>query len=227
MCFPNIHKQGYPFIGIAFLLTCVGFAFSIGLGVVFQIITVMCVCFFRNPERVVPVDDGLVVSPADGVVTSIAEVESPVEDGKTVRRISIYLSVLDVHVNRIPVSGVVKSVEHRAGKFTPACTDGSVNENERTRSVIETTFGNHNVVVEQIAGLIARRVVCDVRAGDSVKLGSRMGIIRFGSRMNVYIPVDVPILISEGHTVVGGETIIADFDVNRVPGRHGMVFEKV
>ncbi|UQD54710.1 phosphatidylserine decarboxylase [Anaplasma phagocytophilum] len=227
MCFPNIHKQGYPFIAIAFVLTCIGFAFSFGLGLVFQIITVLCACFFRNPDRIVPVDDKLIISPADGLVTSVAEVESPIEAGKMVTRVSVFLSVLNVHVNRAPVSGSVKLVEHRPGRFSPACTDGSTSENERVRSVIESTFGNHNIVIEQVAGVLARRIVCDLKVGDNVKLGSRMGIIRFGSRVNVYVPAGVPVLVTEGHTLVGGETVIADLDSERTAGYPRATFEKV
>ena len=227
MCFHSIHKQGYPFILGAFLLTCAGFTFSFGLGVIFQVMTVLCVFFFRNPERMVPVDEKLIVSPSDGLVTSVSEVESPIEEGKKMIRVSIFLGLLDVHVNRVPVSGIVKSVEHRPGRFSPAYTDGATNDNERVRSVIESSFGSHCIIVEQIAGILARRIVCDIAQDHSVKLGARMGIIRFGSRMNIYIPTEATVLVAEGHTVVGGETIIADMDTSRVPGHHDMHFEKV
>lgn len=210
MCFPSIHKQGYPFIGVAFLLSCAGFAISFGFGVVFLFATVAFVLFFRDPERVTPSNDALIISPADGVVTSITEVESPIDEGTVVNRVGIFLSVLDVHVNRVPVAGVVKSVQHRPGKFSPAYTDGACHDKEMVRTVIVSSVGNHDIVVEQIAGVIARRIVCDLKVDGKAELGARMGIIRFGSRMNVYVPKDMHICVTEGQTVVGGETIISD-----------------
>ena len=215
MCFPSIHKQGYPFIGIAFLLSCAGFSISFGLGVVFLFATVLFVLFFRDPERVIPSNDALIVSPADGVVTSISEVESPIGQGTMVTRVGIFLSVLDVHVNRVPVSGVVKSVEYRPGKFSPAYTDGACHDKEMVRTVIESSVGTRGIVVEQIAGVIARRIVCDLKAEGHAQLGVRMGIIRFGSRMNVYVPSDMPIFVTEGQTVVAGETIISDLSARQ------------
>ncbi|MGN7661051.1 MAG: phosphatidylserine decarboxylase [Anaplasma sp.] len=227
MSFPSIHKHGYPFICFAFFLSCIGFAVSSSIGVVFASITALCAYFFRDPVRVVPLDDALVVSPADGVVTSIMEAESPLEDGKTVTRVSVFLSLLDVHVNRVPVSGVVKLVEHRPGSFSSANSGGAANENERVRVVIESSVGSHGIVVEQIAGVLARRIVCDLEVDKPVALGARMGIIRFGSRMNLYIPAEIPISVSEGHTVVGGETIIASLDPRAAELHRKLTFDKV
>ncbi|KAF2281810.1 hypothetical protein GH714_042634 [Hevea brasiliensis] len=150
-------------------------------------ITALCAYFFRDPMRVVPMNDALVVSPADGVVTSIVEVESPLDDG----------------------------------------SGGAVNENERVRAVIESSVGGHSVVVEQIAGVLARRIVCDLETGKVAKLGSRMGIIRFGSRMNIYLPAGVPIYVAEGHTVVGGETIVASLDADIAAVHKDLTFDKV
>lgn len=215
MCFPSIHKQGYPFIGATFLLSCAGFAISFGLGVVFLFATVLFILFFRDPERVTPADDALIVSPADGVVTSITEVESPVNKDLMVTRVGVFLSVIDVHVNRAPVAGTVKSVEYRPGKFSPAYTDGASHDKEMVRAVVESSVGTHDIVVEQIAGVIARRIVCDLKVGDQTQLGARMGIIRFGSRMNVYVPEGVQISVVEGQTVVAGETVIADLSAQR------------
>ncbi|WP_396124682.1 phosphatidylserine decarboxylase [Anaplasma capra] len=225
--FPSIHRHGYPFICLAFVFSCIGFAFSSSLGVVFAVITGLCAYFFRDPVRVVPLNDALVVSPADGVVTSIAEVESPVEDGKTVTRISVFLSLFDVHVNRVPVSGVVRFVEHRPGSFSSAGSGGAVNENERVRTVIESSVGGHSIVVEQIAGVLARRIVCDLEVGKTAKLGNRLGIIRFGSRMNIYIPLGTPVYVSEGHTVIGGETIISSLDSGITDVHKDLAFDKV
>ncbi|AXW83957.1 phosphatidylserine decarboxylase [Anaplasma marginale] len=227
MSFPSIHRHGYPFICLAFLCSCIGFALSSSLGVIFAMITALCAYFFRDPIRVIPLNDALVASPADGVVTSIVEVESPLNDGKTVTRISIFLSLFDVHVNRVPVSGVVKSVEHRPGSFSSAGSGGAVNENERVRAVIESSVGGHCIVVEQIAGVLARRIVCDLESGKAAKLGSRMGIIRFGSRMNIYIPAGMPVSVAEGHTVVGGETIIASLDADMATVHKDLTFDKV
>ena len=212
MCFHNIHRQGYLFIGACFLLACAGFSFSFGIGVIFLVATALVLYFFRDPVRVTPVDDKLVVSPADGVITSITKTESPIASGETVTCISIFLGVLDVHVNRVPVSGTVKLVEHHAGKFSPAYSSCSIGENEKVRSVITSSFGSHDIVVEQVAGVLARRIVCTLNVGDDAKLGSRMGIIKFGSRMNVYIPSTAAVLVTEGLTVVAGETIMADLE---------------
>ncbi|QXK92063.1 phosphatidylserine decarboxylase [Neoehrlichia mikurensis] len=206
---PNINKEGYMFIIISFFLSCAGFSISCGLGMVFLFITLLCIYFFRDPVRVVPQNNKYVVSPGDGTILKIKQVISPI-DKSTVTCISIFLNALNVHVNRIPVSGTIQSKEYKAGRFISATFDKSSEENERQRLVIKSTVNDYIVIVEQIAGLIARRIVCNVQENQEVLLGERFGIIKFGSRVNLYLPSDIMTLVTEGQTVTGGETIIAD-----------------
>ncbi|MGL9759240.1 MAG: phosphatidylserine decarboxylase [Wolbachia sp.] len=217
MCFglPNINREGYPFIVIFFIVTCVAFSISWGFGVTCLFPTLLCTYFFRDPARAVPSNKDLILCPADGVISKIEEVNYPLsaENGeeKKFMLVSIFLSVLNVHVNRIPISGTIKEMSYKKGKFVSAISNRSSNENEKQVIVIEYEKGKE-IIVEQIAGFIARRIVCNLKASQSVKTGERFGIIRFGSRVNIYIPAGIEVRVSEGQTVIGGETIIADLN---------------
>lgn len=211
-----VHAAGWPFIsGAAFVAVvlgmmsaCAGLIGLIGAGSVYY--------FFRDPVRSVPARGGLVVSPADGVVTAVTPNAPwpPEVSGAQMRtstRISIFLSVFNVHVNRIPIEGTVRQVTHRPGLFLNAGSEASAQDNERSTSVLETPDGRTYALV-QIAGLVARRIVNDLKEGQKVATGSRMGIIRFGSRVDVYLPEGVDPLVVEGQIAVGGETVLADLE---------------
>ncbi|NNG35447.1 phosphatidylserine decarboxylase [Nakamurella aerolata] len=168
--------------------------------------------FFREPKRVPPADIGVVVSAADGLVALVDQAAPPPELGlpDTPRpRVSVFLSLLDVHVQRVPVAGVVTEVAYRAGTFLSADLDKASADNERNSVVIAPAAGGDPVVVVQIAGLLARRIVCDLRAGSQAELGSTYGLIRFGSRVDVYLPVGTTTLVRPGQRMVGGETVLA------------------
>jgi phosphatidylserine decarboxylase len=171
-----------------------------------------CLYFFRDPERVAPGRPGLVIAPADGKVVSIVPAVPPEELGLGPAprwRVAIFLSVLDVHVNRMPVDGTVTRVAYRHGKFLSANLDKASEENERNAIALALPDGRDLAVV-QIAGLVARRILSDAKVGDAVQAGERFGIIRFGSRTDVYLPIGVQALVSEGQTMIGGETVIAE-----------------
>ncbi|WP_333023162.1 phosphatidylserine decarboxylase [Wolbachia endosymbiont of Pentidionis agamae] len=226
MCFslPNVNKEGYIFIISAFIISCIAFSISWGFGVTCLFPTLLCVYFFRDPARSVPKDENLILSPADGTILKIEQVnhQSLGRDEKFTC-ISIFLSVLNVHVNRIPIYGIIKEMEYRKGKFISAANNKSSNENEKQVIVIEHQDGQE-IIVEQIAGFIARRIVCNLKVSQDVKAGERFGIIRFGSRVNIYIPSNLEILVSEGQTVVGGETIIGNLSNE---GAKKLVFEVI
>ncbi len=209
---PNIHKEGYFFIALFFLATCFFFFISTKLGYIGLLLTICCVLFFRDPERVTPLGDDLVVSPADGIITNIAKVDAPKELGMTidtkVTRVSIFLSVLDVHVNRIPITGVVKKLHYHPGQFINASLDKASEHNERQLVLLENATGTQ-VGVVQIAGLIARRIICNLYVAEEVKAGERFGIIRFGSRVDLYLPESFAVQVLKGQYMIGGETVIA------------------
>lgn len=207
-----IHKEGYPFI-VGFFAA--GLLFGLVLekvGMLFIFLGFFSIFFFRNPKRFTPVGKGLVVSPADGTVHKIESgVSAPDElsmGNKKFTRVSIFLSVLNVHVNRVPVGGTIKKVHYREGKFLNATLDKASKDNERNCCVVETESGK-DVVFVQIAGLIARRIVCNAEEGQKFKTGEEYGIIRFGSRLDVYLPTGVKPEVLVGQTMIGGETIIA------------------
>ncbi|VVC35157.1 Phosphatidylserine decarboxylase, archaeal-type,Phosphatidylserine decarboxylase-related [Cinara cedri] len=214
MCFnlPNINKEGYLFIIIFFVVSCIAFSISWGLGVTCLFPTLLCIYFFRDPTRAVPNNKDLILSPADGVISSIEEVSYslPGENAeeKKFTCVSIYLSILNVHVNRIPISGSVKDISYKKGRFVSAISNRSSNENEKQIIVIQYQEGKE-IIVEQIAGFVARRIVCNLKTSQSVKTGERFGIIRFGSRVNIFIPSEIKVKVSKGQTMVGGETVIA------------------
>lgn len=207
-----IRKEGWPFIAVAVVLT-------LALGWLWQplfwigvILTAWCVYFFRDPERIVPVGTDLVISPADGRVSSIVDVIAPPELGlgdQAWRRISIFMNVFNCHVNRVPVAGTVTRVVYTPGKFINAELDKASEDNERNGIVLDSANGT--VAVVQIAGLVARRILCWVAEDDVLAPGERIGMIRFGSRLDVYVPVGTPTLVAVGQQAVAGETVLAQF----------------
>lgn len=210
---PNIHKEGYFFISLFVLITLFFFAFSQPLGWIGVILTLWCVFFFRDPERIVPYQSNIIVSPADGVIQKIDQATLPKEIASTedvMNRISIFLNVFDVHVNRIPIAGSVKKLHYRHGKFFNASLDKSSEHNER-QSILLQLSNKREIGVVQIAGLIARRIVCNLKEEQLVKSGERFGIIRFGSRVDLYLPVDFNIKVLKGQRMIGGETVIGEF----------------
>jgi phosphatidylserine decarboxylase len=210
--FVPIHREGWPFVaGFAGVTVILGL-FSTTLFWIGLILTAWCAYFFRDPERVTPVDDRLVISPADGIVSSVGPGVPPRELGLGVgemTRISVFMNVFSVHVNRAPVRGRVERIEYRAGKFLNAEMDKASVENERNGLVIESPTGT--VAVVQVAGLVARRILCWVDAGGEITVGDRFGIIRFGSRLDVYLPTHAVPRVAVGQTAIAGETVIAEF----------------
>ncbi len=209
-----IHREGWPFVLGFAAVAAVMFVLSQPLGWIGAVATAWCAYFFRNPDRVTPQRAGLVVSPADGVVQRIDSVPPPPElgmDPAPRRRIGIFMNVFDVHVNRAPVDGAVKAVVYHPGRFINASLDKASEHNERN-SVRLVLADGRDVAVVQIAGLIARRIKCDLQANQAVRAGERFGIIRFGSRVDVYLPPGVNALVAEGQRAVGGETVLADLD---------------
>ncbi len=206
------HPVGRPFVLGGVVVALLGFlvgAWLIWLGVLF---TLFCLYFFRDPDRVPPRRVGAVVAPADGRVVSVTQAVPPAELGLGDQprwRVAIFLSVLDVHVNRMPASGTVTRIAYRAGKFVNASMDKASEHNERNALALRLPDGRQMAVV-QIAGLIARRIVCSVREGQAVLGGSRFGIIRFGSRTDLYLPEGVRPLVEEGQLTIGGETVLAE-----------------
>jgi len=206
-----ISPEGYPFIGAFALVALILFWLWSPLGWLGTLATLWCVYFFRDPPRVTPVREGLVVAPADGRISQITTAPPPHELGlgdRPLPRISIFMSVFDCHVNRSPVTGRVENIVYQPGKFLNADLDKASADNERNSLVIAT--GGTRVAVVQIAGLVARRIVCFIRIGQPVGIGERFGMIRFGSRLDVYLPEDVAPLAAVGQTAIAGETVIAD-----------------
>lgn len=210
--FFNINKEGYIFIFMFVVASAVFGLVWPFLGWILTILTLWCIYFFRDPERVVPYGTEVVVSPADGVVQKIEDVETPAEldMGNELRtRISIFLSVFDVHVNRVPAIGKITKLHYHHGKFFNASLDKASIHNERQIVAMELEDGR-NIIFSQIAGLIARRIVCDLHEGQKVVAGERFGIIRFGSRMDVYLPKGVKPKVLEGQRMIAGETVLAE-----------------
>ncbi|MDX1923739.1 MAG: phosphatidylserine decarboxylase [Rickettsiaceae bacterium] len=207
-----IHKEGHVFIIIFSAVTFLLSSISPFIGWICFVLTIWCAFFFRNPERITPTQKGLVISPADGVVQSITTIKPPSELGlgeDEMLRVSIFLNVFNVHVNRVPVDGKITKLHYHSGRFFNASLDKASIHNERQSVLLETQEGL-KIAFVQIAGLIARRIVCDLEEGAEVKAGERFGIIRFGSRLDVYLPVSTVIEVAEGQTAIGGETIIAN-----------------
>lgn len=211
----RIHPAGVPF-AIGFAITAaVLWWLTQWLGVPAVVLALWCVWFFRDPDRVTPAVPGLVYSGADGRVIAVAQAAPPAELGmsdKPLPRVSVFLNVFDVHVNRVPVSGTVTALQYHPGQFVNASFDKASDLNERQSVKLRTPDG-HDVVIVQIAGLIARRIICTLRLDQVVAAGERYGLIRFGSRTDIYLPEGSTILVAVGDHAVGGETALA-----RLPG---------
>jgi phosphatidylserine decarboxylase len=212
---PPIHPEGYPFIGGFAFASLILFWIWTPLGWIGTVLTVWCALFFRDPVRVTPVREGLVVAPADGRISMIAQATPPAELGlgdTALPRVSIFMSVFNCHVNRSPVAGRIERIAYRPGKFINAELDKASEDNERNSLVISMPQGRVGVV--QIAGLVARRIVSFVREGQTLAAGERFGLIRFGSRLDVYLPEGTRPLVSEGQTAIAGETVLADLGLS-------------
>lgn len=206
-----IHKEGYVFIGIAAVASLVLGQLWEPFGWIGLILTLWVCYFFRDPPRATPQREGLVISPADGRVSQVASAIPPVELGlgdEPMTRVSVFMNVFDCHVNRSPVTGKIIKIAYTPGLFLNADLDKASEENERNGLVIEAGGTRYGVV--QIAGLVARRIVSFVKEGDALVAGERFGLIRFGSRVDVYLPMGVTPLVGEGQTAIAGETVIAD-----------------
>ena len=206
------HRAGWPFIAGGAVVMLGGRVWTGWLAWLGAIFALFCLYFFRDPERVVPTRPGLFVAPADGHIVSV-EMAAPPEElglGDTPRwRVAIFLSVLDVHVNRSPIAGVVTRIAYRHGKYLSANMDKASTDNERNALAMRLDNGQ-DIAVVQIAGLIARRILCDVHEGQTLRAGERFGIIRFGSRTDLYLPHGVAPLVAVGQTMIGGETVMAE-----------------
>ncbi len=215
MVFAPPHRAGMPFILGAVVALVIGLLLAHWLAWLAGLFGLFCLYFFRDPERVPPGRPGALLAPADGKVVVVEPATPPLELGLGVVprwRIGIFLSVLDVHVNRVPADGTVTRIAYRHGAFLNASLDKAGDENERNAIAIRLTDGREIAVV-QIAGLIARRIMCELREGDAVRAGARFGIIRFGSRTDLYLPEGVRPLVAEGQMMIGGETVIAELSV--------------
>jgi phosphatidylserine decarboxylase len=205
----RIASEGYPLIFTAAILTLLALAVGwIALGVVLAVMTLAITGFFRDPERQAPQGEGLVVAPADGKVVSVADANSALPG--SAKRVSIFLSPLDVHINRTPVEGKIEKVAYQRGKFMAAYKDEASQRNEQNALTIVDSAGRTFGVV-QIAGVLARRIVCRAKAGDRLARGERFGLIMFGSRTDTYLPESCQIEVAEGQRVKGGETVLARF----------------
>jgi phosphatidylserine decarboxylase len=209
----KLHPDGWPYIAIAVALNIVLFWFAGWFGWLFVPVSVWCIAFFRDPERTVPQSDGLIVSPADGVLLPVVQAVPPIELGMgdaPRARLSIFMNVFNVHVNRVPADGTVTALSYRPGKFINASFDKASDDNERMSVRLRTPTGQELAFV-QIAGLVARRIRCDLRQDQQVRRGERFGIIRFGSRLDVYLPTDAAVKVVKGQKIVAGETVLAEF----------------
>jgi phosphatidylserine decarboxylase len=208
-----VNRDGYKFIAIGVAVTLLFFMLAPAIGWLLALVTLWVVYFFRDPDRVTPTRDGLVIAPADGRITSIARVRPPMELGlgdEERVRISTFLSVFDVHVNRSPIAGRITRSLYVPGAFLNAALDKASEQNERRALIVESTAGDE-VAVVQIAGLVARRIVTFAGEGDTVGVGQRFGLIRFGSRVDVYLPPGKTALVAVGQRAIAGETVFADF----------------
>ena len=209
--FPNIHKEGYKFLAISIIATFIVLLVSKFFGAILILITIWVYYFFRDPERHPINDDAFLVSPADGLVTDISEISGPMElrlENKTYTKISIFMNVFNCHVNRTPLTGTVEEINYKPGKFLNASLDKASEENERNYYKIKCSKSGEEIIIVQIAGLIARRIVCEVEQGESLKQGDRIGMIRFGSRVDIYFK-NKKVLAKLGQNVVAGESLIA------------------
>lgn len=214
----SIHQDGWRFIGIFFAASLFFFMISIPLGIIAMVLTGWCIYFFRNPVRIIPKNENAIISPADGKIVLIEEVIPPAKwsmGSEKRTRISIFLNVFNVHVNRVPIKGKISDSFYEPGKFFNASLDKASLDNERNSIIIEPDALENNeankIACVQIAGLIARRIRCDVKKDENVNAGDVYGIIRFGSRVDVYLPKDIKPQVLLGQTTIAGETILAVF----------------
>ena len=209
--FPKIHKEGYKFLAISIIATFVVLLFSKFIGFILIILTVWVYYFFRDPERYPINDDSYLVSPADGLITDVSERSGPEElrlENTTYTKVSIFMNVFNCHVNRIPTNGKIEEIYYKPGKFLNASLDKASEENERNFYKIKSNKNNEEIIIVQIAGLIARRIVCEAEQGQELKQGDRIGMIRFGSRVDLYFK-NKKVLAKLGQNVVAGESLIA------------------
>jgi phosphatidylserine decarboxylase len=209
--FPPIHREGWPFIGATLVLALVFAFIFVPMFWLLLLLAGWMTVFFRDPVRIVPVAPGLVVSPADGRVEKIVRAVPPAEIGLSetpLTRVSVFMNVYDCHINRAPVGGRITRIAYRAGKFLNADLDKASEANERNALVIETGDG-HRLGVVQIAGLVARRILCWTREGAGIEPGARIGMIRFGSRLDVFLPEGSVVAVGAGQRAIAGETVIA------------------
>ena len=209
--FPKIHKEGYKFLAISIIVTFIVLLFSNFFGSILILITIWVYYFFRDPERYSINDDSFLVSPADGLITDISERTGPIElqlENTTYTKASIFMNVFNCHVNRTPLTGTVEEINYKPGKFLNASLDKASEENERNYYKIKCSKSGEEIIVVQIAGLIARRIVCEVEQGQNLKQGDRIGMIRFGSRVDIYFK-NKKVLAKVGQNVVAGESLIA------------------
>lgn len=209
--FPPLHREGYRMLAIAVIITMLLILVNKILGVIGFVLTVWVYYFFRDPERYPINDDSFLVSPADGVISLIVNVRGPKElnmENKEFQRVSVFMNVFDCHVNRVPVSGKINEIFYKPGKFFDASLDKASEDNERNLIKYSNKSGKTFAIV-QIAGLVARRIVCEVKEGQNLNQGERIGIIRFGSRVDLYFDNDYKLLAKQGQTVVAGESLLA------------------
>ena len=209
--FPKVHPEGYKFLIISLIITLILLSISSFFSIIFIFITVWVYYFFRDPERIIIDDQNYLVSPADGRISSISEVKGPIElglDSKQFTKVSIFMNVFDCHVNRSPSNGEIEEIFYKPGKFLNASLDKASEENERNYFKIKDETTNENIVIVQIAGLIARRIVTQVQKTQKVKQGERLGMIRFGSRVDIYFSKRNT-MVKVGQNVIAGESLIA------------------
>jgi phosphatidylserine decarboxylase len=209
--FPPIHREGYRMLVIAVIVTMLLILINKLLGVIGFILTIWVYYFFRDPERYPINDDSFLVSPADGVISLIANVRGPKElnmENKESQRVSVFMNVFNCHVNRVPIAGKIDEIFYKPGKFIDASLDKASEDNERNLIKYSNNSGKTFAIV-QIAGLVARRIVCEVKQGQNLNQGDRIGIIRFGSRVDLYFDNDYKLLAKQGQTVVAGESLLA------------------
>ena len=209
--FPPLHREGYRMLAIALIITMLLMLINKALGVAGFVLTVWVYYFFRDPERYPINDDSYLVSPADGIVSLISTVRGPKElnmENNEYQRVSVFMNVFNCHVNRVPVSGKIDEIFYKPGKFIDASLDKASEDNERNLIKYSNNSGK-NFAIVQIAGLVARRIICEVKQGQNLNQGDRIGIIRFGSRVDLYFDNDYKLLVREGQTVVAGESLLA------------------
>lgn len=219
-----VHREGYPFIALFAVASVLLGLLWAPLGWAGLVLTLWCVYFFRNPDRVTPDRTGLVISPADGVVCLVGPAVPPAELGMgeaPMTRVCVFMSVFDVHVNRAPLAGRITRIAYKPGKFLNAALDKASEDNERMAIRMEST-GGADIAFVQIAGLVARRIKCDLSEGQEVQAGERFGLIRFGSRVDVYLPDGVAPLVALGQRCIAGETVLADLNSTE-EARQGVV----